>query len=127
MLHILCFTCSIGSDNCTYDTGFSNPTCVDAGYYDEIRNTGQQPQKSGSDKDDNYYEVAESSFTNTVSYDCGANSKGYSELIGQCTHTCTSEVGEWYICYYVIFISFELLASSSIMPSAMNHLHDRAC
>ena len=58
--------------------------------YDEIRNPGPQPQdeKTG-DEDDNYYEVAESTFTNT--YDCGAT-EIYSDLTEQRTHTCTPEV-----------------------------------
>ena len=37
--------------------------------YDEIRNPGPQAEKT-EDENDNYYEVAESRFTNT--YDCGA-------------------------------------------------------
>ena len=74
------------SDNCTYDTGIKNPECVDAGcsMYDEIRNPGPLAEKTG-DEDENYYEVAESSFTNM--YDCGGT-----EICSDLTEQCTPEV-----------------------------------
>ena len=56
--------------------------------YDEIRNPGPQAKKK-EDENDNYYEVAESSFTGT--YDCGAT-EIYSDLTEQRTHICTPEV-----------------------------------